>query len=158
MKTYNGLYATLCSYENLELAWKKARKGKTLKDYVIEFESDLENNLKQLKHELETLVYSPAPLTTFVVRDPKTRRISASHFMDRVVHHALCNIIGPILEKSFIYDSFANQKGKGTHKALIRAERFMRKVDISRRGGGKADTRSRQTYTTTLIMSIIRFF
>ena len=112
MKTYNNLYSTLCSDENLYLAWRKARKGKTLKDCVIEFESDLDNNLKRLKHDLETFTYSPSPLTTFVIRDPKTRKISASHFRDRIVHHALCNIIEPILSKTFIYDSFANQKGK----------------------------------------------
>ncbi len=128
MKTYNNLYSKLCSYENLELAHKKARKGKTRRNYVIEFEANLDANLKQLKLELETFTYSPAPLTTFVIRDPKTRTISASHFRDRVIHHALCNIISPILEKEFIHDSFANQKGKGTHKAIKRFEEFMRKV------------------------------
>ena len=128
MRTYRGLYTGVCSYGNLELAWRKARKGKTLRGYVIEFESDLESNLNALKQELETFTYSPAPLTTFIVRDPKTRRISSSHFRDRVVHHALCNIIGPILEKGFIHDSFANQRNKGTHRAIMRAERFIRKV------------------------------
>ena len=128
MKTYNNLYSTLCSDENLYLAWRKARKGKTLKDCVIEFESDLDNNLKRLKHDLETFTYSPSPLTTFVIRDPKTRKISASHFRDRIVHHALCNIIEPILSKTFIYDSFANQKGKGTHLAIKRFEQFLRKI------------------------------
>ena len=134
MKTYGNLYSQLCSYENLELAWKKARKHKTLKEYVIEFESDLENNLSLLKNELETFTYSPAPLTTFIVRDPKTRRISASHFRDRVVHHAICNIIEPIFEREFIYDSFANQKNKGTHMAIKRFEYFAHKA---RRGGGR---------------------
>lgn len=128
MKRYGNLYSQLCSYENLELAFKKARKRKTMKEYVIEFESDLETHLKQLKHELETFTYSPSPLTTFIVRDPKTRKISASHFRDRVVHHALCNIIEPIFEKRFIHDSFANQKGKGTHSAIRRFEKFMRKT------------------------------
>jgi retron-type reverse transcriptase len=136
METYRNLYPELCSYDNLVLAWKRARKGKTKKDYVIKFESDLENNLQQLKHELETLVYLPAPLTTFIVRDPKTRRISASHFRDRVVHHALCNIIAPIFEKDFIHDSFANQKGKGTHMAIKRIEKFMRVVRVATPVGG----------------------
>lgn len=130
MKTFVDLYDRLCSYENLELAFMKARKRKTLKPYVIEFESNLDNNLKQLKQELETFTYSPAPLNTFIIRDPKTRKISASHFKDRVVHHALCNIIEPILSKSFIHDSFANQKGKGTHKAIERFEEFMKKVKL----------------------------
>ncbi len=128
MKTYKNLYSNLCSYENLLLAYKKARKRKTNKDYVKEFERDLEKNLKELQHELETSAYFPRSLTTFVIRDPKTRVISASHFRDRVVHHAICNILEPIFEKSFIYDSFANRKGKGTHPAIIRFEGFVRKV------------------------------
>jgi len=122
------LYSQLCSYENLELAFKKARERKTLKPYVIEFESDLESNLRQLEHELKTFTYLPSPLDVFIVRDPKTRKISASHFRDRVIHHALCNIITSIFDKDFIHDSFANQKGKGTHPAIKRFEQFLREV------------------------------
>lgn len=121
------------------MAHRKARKGKTLRNYVMEFEANLDSNLKQLKHELETFTYSPAPLTTFVIRDPKTRTISASHFRDRVIHHALCNIMGPILEGGFIHDSFANQKEKGTHKAILRFEKFARKTCSSSLGGGNVN-------------------
>jgi len=128
MKSYANLYQQLCSYENLLLAFNKARRGKTEKDYVVEFESDLDQNLNQLKHELETFAYSPSPMTSFIVRDPKTRRINASSFRDRVVHHALCNVIGPIFEKSFIHDSYANRRGKGVHAAIRRFERFLRQV------------------------------
>lgn len=131
MKTYRNLYATLCSYENLELAFKKARKRKTLKEDVIKFEIDLENNLKTLKNELENFTYRPIPLTIFTVRDPKTRRISASNFRDRVVHHAICNIIAPIFEKDFIFDSFANRRGKGTHPAIKRFEKFLKQVSYN---------------------------
>jgi len=127
-KTYNNLYPKLCSYENLMLAFKKARKRKTLKPYVIEFERDLENNIGQLQKELATETYRPAPLKTFTIRDPKTRIISKSHFRDRIVHHAICNIIEPIFQNTFIYDSFANQKGKGVHSALKRFDKFKRKV------------------------------
>ena len=67
-------------------------------------------------------------MTTFTVRDPKTRKISASHFRDRVVHHAICNIIEPIYEPRFIHDTFANRKGKGTSGILKRADQFIRKV------------------------------
>ena len=128
MKTYRNLWPQLCSYENLKHAFRKARKRKTKKEYVIEFESNLENNLMQLKQELETFTYSPAPMRTFTVRDPKTRTISASHFRDRIVHHALVNILEPIFEPRFIHDSYANRKGKGTHAAILRFEEFMRKV------------------------------
>lgn len=122
------IYSNIFDLENLELAWKNARKGKTKKDYVIEFEKDLSNNLKSLHYELKSEIYYPKPLKTFVVRDPKTRKISKSHFRDRIVHHALIRIIEPILDKSFIYDSCANRIGKGTLFALKRFDLFKRKV------------------------------
>jgi len=126
--TYDNLYGTLCSYDNLLLAFKKARKRKSHKLYVLEFESALESNLRKLQQELQAETYKPAPLKTFVIRDPKTRKISKSHFRDRVIHHAICNIIEPIFEKVFICDSFANRKGKGVHSALKRFDKFKRKV------------------------------
>jgi retron-type reverse transcriptase len=67
-------------------------------------------------------------LKTFILRDPKTRRISKSAFRDRIVHHALCNIIEPLFDKTFIYDSCANRKGKGTLFALNRFNIFQRRV------------------------------
>lgn len=122
------MYNKLCSYENLLLAYKKARKGKTKKRYVKRFQDDLLNKIKLLREELKSFTYTPYRLKVFILRDPKTRKISKSAFRDRVVHHALCNLIVPIFEKSFIYDSHANQIGKGTHKALERFDKFKRKV------------------------------
>lgn len=128
MKTYNQLYEKLCSFGNLELAFKKARKGKTRKYYVIEFEANLLENLLKLHHELENLTYQPKPLKKFVIIDPKTRTIHASSFRDRVVYHALVNILEPIFEKIFIYDSYASRINKGTHKALKRFDLFKKKI------------------------------
>src|SRR3990167_7176970 len=121
-------YNLLCSYENLYGAYLKARQQKTQKHYVLKFEKDLEKNLKQLQAELITQTYKPKPLKTFIIRDPKTRKISKSKFRDRIVHHALVNTIGHLFQKSFIYDSHANQIGKGTLKAIERFEIFKRKV------------------------------
>ncbi len=103
--TYTNLY----SVENLTLAWKKARENKTTKSDVVEFEKDIEKNLLDLQFELKSQTYIPLPLKTFIHRDPKTRKISKSDFRDRVIHHALLNIIKPTFEKSFFYDSCANQ-------------------------------------------------
>jgi len=125
---FMDLYGALCSYDNLFLAYKKARKRKTTKSYVIEFEKNLKENLLFLRSELLLHCYSPKPLANFIIHDPKTRRISKSDFRDRVVHHALCSIIEPIFEKSFIYDSYANRMGKGALKALQRFDFFKRKA------------------------------
>ncbi|HLC56571.1 MAG TPA: reverse transcriptase domain-containing protein [Candidatus Nanoarchaeia archaeon] len=128
MKSYKNLYPKLCSYKNLELAFKKARKGKSSRLYVKEFEKDLNNNLLKLKEELETFEYKPAQLKKFIIRDPKTRTINKSDFPDRIVHHALVNILDEIYEKIFIYDSYANRINKGTSLGLKRLDKFKRKV------------------------------
>ncbi|MEA3350048.1 MAG: reverse transcriptase/maturase family protein, partial [Chloroflexota bacterium] len=59
--------------------------------------------------------------------DPKERLISAAPFRDRVVHHALCNVIEPLFDCRFIYDSYACRVGKGTHAALDRCQEFARR-------------------------------
>lgn len=122
------LYYNISSFENLILAWQKARKGKTSKDYVINFEKELFYNLMALHYELEYKSYLPKPLKSFIVRDPKTRKIHKSDFRDRIVHHAIINYIAPHFEKSFINDSCANRIGKGTSYALKRFQKFARKI------------------------------
>ena len=133
MKTYKKLYEKLYSIENLNSAFMKARKGKSKKDYVINFESNLERNIAILQRDLRLKKYVPTKLKKFVIRDPKTRTIHSSIFRDRIVHHAIINIIQPIYEKRFIYDSFASRKSKGTHAAVERFEGFMSKVSSNGR-------------------------
>ncbi len=128
MKIYKNLYQELCSKENIALAFKKAQKRKSRKPYVIEFKNNLNENLELLRLELLSNTYKPRPLKTFIIRDPKTRKIKKSYFKDRVVHHAICNILEPIFEKRFIYDSFANRKNKGNLNALKRFDKFKLKV------------------------------
>jgi len=118
------MYEKICSLKNLGLAFRKAKKNKTKKRYVKKKKKNLKSNLFQLKKGLSNQIYKPCKLKNFILRDPKTRTISKSSFKDRVVHHALCNIIVPVLSKSFIYDSYANQIGKGAHKALKRFDVF----------------------------------
>ncbi|MBI4158979.1 hypothetical protein HY500_01840, partial [Candidatus Woesearchaeota archaeon] len=128
MKTYRKLYSKLCSLENLMLAFKKAKEDKTLLPYVVKFEENLNEELNKLHKELISLNYEPHQLKRFIVRDPKTRTIHASAFRDRVIYHAICNILEPIFDKTFIYDSYASRKFKGTHKAVERFDKFKKKV------------------------------
>lgn len=124
----NNLYSEIYNLSNLTLAWRKARKHKTNKDYVMDFEKDILENLLKLQEELKNQTYKPEPLKTFILRDPKTRKISKSAFRDRIVHHALVRIIEPIFDRGFIYDSCANRIGKGNLFALKRFDCFKRKV------------------------------
>ncbi len=123
-----NIYYQIYKWENLVLAWQKARKHKTQKHYIIDFEQNLIENLQQLQFELMTFTYHPRKLKTFILRDPKTRKISKADFRDRIVHHALINIIQPIFERVFIYDSCANRKGKGNLFALKRFDKFKKCV------------------------------
>jgi RNA-directed DNA polymerase len=127
LKTYRNLYPEVCDWDNLYLAYRKARKGKRGRPPAATFEYDLEANLVQLWQELVQKTYTPGDYHSFYIHEPKRRLISAAPFRDRVVHHALCSVIEPIFERSFIYDSYANRVGKGTHRALDRAQQFARR-------------------------------
>lgn len=126
MKRHGNLYPQIIEFENLLLAARKAEKGKRFRDNVLAFNYNLEAELTQLQQELTDKIYQPGAYRTFYIKEPKTRMISAAPYKDRVVHHALCNIIIPIIEPSFISDSYANRVGYGTHRALLRYIKFAR--------------------------------
>ncbi|PZO59572.1 MAG: RNA-dependent DNA polymerase [Phormidesmis priestleyi] len=126
MKRYGNLYSQIVEFENLWWAARRAESGKRLRENVLEFNFNFESNLIQLQSELADRTYQPGPYRTFKIIDPKPRIISAAPYRDRVVHHALCNIITPCFESGFIADSYANRVGFGTHKALARFIKFAR--------------------------------
>lgn len=126
MKTYRHLYPQVYDWDNLYLAYCKGRKGKRSRPPAATFEFHQEAYLAQLHQELRDKTYQPGAYHSFYIHEPKRRLISAAPFRDRVVHHALCNVIEPIFERSFIHDSYANRIGKGTHRALDRAQHFAR--------------------------------
>lgn len=121
------MYERLTSWENLLLAWRKASRGKRGHPNVAEFEHRLEDHLLDLRTELRSKTYRPGAYDSFFIHEPKRRLISAAPFRDRVVHHALCNLIEPIFEATFLAESFANRVGKGTHRALACCQRFARR-------------------------------
>jgi RNA-directed DNA polymerase len=121
------MYNELITWRNLYSAYKKASKGKRGHSNVAAFEHNLEENLVSLQEELDSFTYKPGGYSSFYIHEPKRRLISAADFRDRVVHHALCNIIEPIFERSFVFDSYANRVGKGTHRALNRCQYFAKK-------------------------------
>jgi len=120
--------ASVFSFENLYRAYLKCRKNKRRSKKALEFEINAEENLLKLKVALQSRTYRPLPSTCFVTESPKMREIFAAYFRDRVVHHLLVSYLEPKWEPIFIHDSFACRKGKGTHGAVKRLQKFMRKV------------------------------
>jgi len=127
MKRFGNLWPQVTAWENLVLAAHKAQRGKRCRDNVLDFNDNLEAELLTLQEELSNHTYSPGPYRTFQIVEPKKRMISAAPYRDRVVHHALCNVIVPLFEPSFIHQTYANRAGYGTHKALRQFAEYTRK-------------------------------
>lgn len=120
MKRYGNLWQKIIGLDNLYIAAMKAQKGKRFRENILQFNHNLLSELLTLQRELLEKSYQPGEYTTFQIRDPKPRLISAAPYRDRVVHHALCNVIMPLLERSLINDTYANRLGYGSHRALSR--------------------------------------
>jgi len=127
MKSHTDLYSHICAWENIEQAYRRARRGKRGRAPAADFERRLEDNLVALQNDLLAQTYQPGPYNSFYIHEPKRRLISAAPFRDRVVHHALCQVIEPLFERLFICDSYANRVRKGTHRALDRCQEFARR-------------------------------
>ena len=127
MKTYKNLYPQIYTFDNLLKAARQAEKGKRFEQNVARFNLRLETELLDLQEALKNQTYRPGVYKTFMIHEPKERMISAAPYRDRVVHHALCNIMAPIFEQTFIFDTYANRKGKGTHAAILRYQHFAKK-------------------------------
>ena len=124
MKRHGNLWSELISFRNLQLAVNNAARGKHGQSNVARFLFGREKQIVHLQDELSAHTYQPGAYRTFEIFEPKRRMISAAPFRDRVVHHALCNVIEPVFERTFIHDSYACRKGKGTHAAIDRFQCF----------------------------------
>jgi retron-type reverse transcriptase len=126
MKRFGNLFPLIINFDNFLLAAKKAQRGKRFRLDVLNFNAQIESEIFQLTYELKTKTYCPGAYKTFHIYESKRRLISAAPYRDRVVHHALCNIIEPIFDQTFIDSSYANRVGYGTHRALKKFIRYAR--------------------------------
>lgn len=129
----HDIFEEITSLDNLFLAWKEFKKGKTSKPDVQEFEFNLEDNLFQIHEELKSKKYKHGNYVSFYVRDPKLRHIHKSTAKDRIVHHAIFRVLYSIFDKGFIHDSYSCRLSKGTHIAVSRLDIFVRKLSKNNR-------------------------
>ena len=136
MKRRNFLFDEVVEYGNIRLAFLKALRGNRSSLSAINFCNSIDNNLASIRHKLQTLNCEWGNYHSFLITDPKLRVISTAPFEQRIMHHAIMNILEPIIEKSIIYHSYACRKGKGTHAAVryafnqCKSEQFFLKLDI----------------------------
>lgn len=142
MKRVGNLYDKIISIENLELADKNARKGK-LKSYGVRLhDMNRENNILKLHEQLKNKTYKTSEYNIFKIYEPKERDIyQLPYFPDRIVHHAVMNILEPIWVSMFTADTFSCIKGRGIHgcwkkvKEALKDEentKYCLKVDIKK--------------------------
>lgn len=126
MKRIGNLFDHFCSWPNLISAWRKASRGSRKNRKTAHFFYHLEPELFHLREKLLSGAWQPQPYRYFEIFDPKQRTISVAAFQDRIVHHAVVNILGPIYENRFIYDSYATRPEKGCHAAVLRSQQFLK--------------------------------
>ena len=127
MRRLGGLWPRVIAFDNLLSAFSKARRGKRNRAEVARFTLDLEPNLFALQRDLESGCYRPGAYRLFTIYERKPRLIAAAPFRDRVVHHALMNVIEPPLDRTFIHDCYACRRGKGAHAAVDRYQAWARR-------------------------------
>jgi hypothetical protein len=133
MKRTGNLFQKIVEPDNIQLAFKLARKGKRWQNTVKIFEMKEEENLAKIRASLIDKTFTTSDYETFIIYEPKRRIIYKLPFNpDRIVQHALMNVVEPIWESLFINDSYACRVGKGIHAGSKRAMEFIRKVG---RGG-----------------------
>lgn len=128
MKLYTDLYEQIISLDNLFLAWKEFRGDKQYKPDVMKYEYQLEENIFSLHRSLRAQRYKHGAYEAFYIQDPKQRLIHKATVQDRVLHHAIYNILNPIFEPTFIAHSYSCRIGKGTHKGVANLANMLRKV------------------------------
>lgn len=134
----SALFPRIADFQALREATLRAARGKRHKPRVAQFLASLETEVLRLQRELREESWQPGGYTEFIVRENKPRLISAAPIRDRVVHHAVCGVIGPIIESGFIARSYASIKGRGTHRAVATYEglrdryRFVLRADVFR--------------------------
>jgi RNA-directed DNA polymerase len=127
MASSPSLWTQITEWDNLLLAFRRAARGKRGRGPAAAFEHQVADRLLALQNELRVGAYRPGPYNHFYIHEPKRRKISAAPFRDRVVHHALCNVIEPLFDRRFISSSYANRVGRGTHRALDRLQQHARR-------------------------------
>ena len=138
MKRLCQLWEDITAFDNLLRAYRKARLSKRSRDEVAEFDLNLEKELLQLQQELQSKTYRPGTYRLFTIYERKPRQIAAAPFRDRVVHHALMNVVDVLLDKRFIFDSHACRRGHGVHLAVARYQHWAKrhayalKLDVTR--------------------------
>jgi len=142
MKRIGNLYETVCSLENLQLADEKARRGKLRSHGVKVHDKNREENILRLREALLNQTFRTSEYDVFTIYEPKEREIyRLPYYPDRIVHHAVMNVLEPIWVSVFTEDTYSCIKNKGIHAAAIKVKKALREDPDSTKYCLKLDIR-----------------
>src|SRR5574344_439576 len=128
MKTYSNLWQSFISNDNFELAVHDSQLGKSKKRQVLAFNEHREENTEALRQKVIEGKFHTSTYHSMVIYEPKKRTIyKLPYYPDRIVQHAVMNILKPILTDYFIFDSYACVESKGQMRATRRCSQFVRR-------------------------------
>lgn len=133
MKRHGNLYQRICSIENLNLADDIARKGKMNQPGIKTHDKNRESNIAALRVSLLNKTYITSEYTTFPIYEPKERLIfRLPYYPDRIVHHAVMNILEPVFMATFTADTYSCIKGRGIHAAARSLQAALKNTENTR--------------------------
>jgi len=142
MKRYGNLFEKIVDVKNILEAHKNAKKGKRHYAEVKRFEERPYHYARNIRRMLIEKRYTPSPYVSMHIKDRgKPREIlKTRYYPDRIIHHALMQVVQPILEETYIKDTYQSIMGRGTHKAIERVKSWM-KDEVATRYCLKIDIR-----------------
>lgn len=131
MRSYRNIFNNVITVRNLFLAWDEFKKDKRSRPDVQRFELHLEENIFALHHDLKNNIYRHMCYEEFFIYDPKLRHIYKAVVRDRILHHAIFNILNPLFEPTFVATSFSCRISKGNHKGVGAVANMLRKESLN---------------------------
>lgn len=130
MKRFGNLYERIISVENLRLADEKARRGKAHTYGVRLHDRRREANIQALHEALRTKTFKTSAYDVFTVYEPKERVIyRLPYYPDRIVHHAIMNVIEPIFVNTFTHNTYSCVKGRGIEGCARNVDKIIRRYE-----------------------------
>lgn len=126
MRRWKRLHPAICDPDNVYAAYLDARRTHRHTDAHLRFADRLGENVAMVARKLEAGTWRTGHYRTFVVHEPKRRQVACLPFSDRVAHHAICRVIEPRYDATFIHDSYACRRGRGIHLAVHRTQHHLR--------------------------------
>lgn len=128
MKRHGNLYHKIYNIENIKLAHKNARKGKAHYKEVQMVDADIDTYCEKVSELLRNKEFINSEYRKYTKSDRgKQREIhKLPYFPDRIVHHAILQVLEPIWKKTLINNTYQSIKGRGIHKAKKKLEPVVR--------------------------------